>query len=156
MTLTGQWSYGSGQNFLIQWGELYMSLLRNDDPTTNLVAAYSVWGGQKFRISDTGGSNVSVPRSCPVALVNWRWTITPIGWMFEEDAGSGYETLGNLGTNYMADAGSIVLQLGGWEFSSTPMQEVLYDNITIDVVPEPEIVGMLGICALLMCRRRCR
>ena len=149
ITLSGQWAYVTKV-----FGEMVIELWRDGDMSQFVQAAYKTYLGDAFRASDSKGDLIQSARSVPASLADFELTITPSGWTFKEDRGSGWEQLANFSTDLMSGAASVRFEIGGWEYSYTALQEVQYDNIQL--TPEPASLSLLALCGLTMLRRRRR
>jgi hypothetical protein len=142
VTITGQWSYP-----VRVYGEMLMKVEDADASGNYDIVAYYNWGGPAFRAQDTGGAFLYTSRSIPTTLTDFEWVITPDGWQFKECRDGSWSVLVDRDTTNFAGMDEMVLQIGGWEFSYTPIQQTDYDNIVVSatVVPEPVTLVLVGM-----------
>lgn len=147
VTLSGQWRYIYGIT-----GEFIATMFAENEPTTRFVqCGYAGSGGPLFAKSDSAGLNQSGPRNWPTQFVPFEMTITPTGWTFKESG----NTLVNEATTHMAGIESLQFQIGGWDVSPY-YNQATFDNMRLDVVPEPATLLLVGagLAAGMAARRR--
>jgi len=135
VTLSGDWRYIHGIT-----GEFIASMFGENEMATRFVqGGYVAGGGPLFAKRDSTGLNQSLARNWPTQFVPFEMTITPTGWSFKENGA----TLANETTTHMAGIQSLQFQIGGWDFSPY-YNEARFDNIRLDVVPEPATLLLVG------------
>ncbi|MBN2582152.1 MAG: hypothetical protein JXL80_03725, partial [Planctomycetes bacterium] len=138
--ITGDWAFVTKV-----YGEMVLRVC-DAEATGNLVqAGYKTYSGDAFRYSYTGHAAADTSRNVPATPAQFECTITPDHWLFRENRGSGWTTLVDLDTAIFADTESLLLRIGGWEYSATAMQHVTFDNINVTAVPEPATMGLLAL-----------
>lgn len=146
IAVTGRWYYASPSNT----GE---SVLRVFNGGTYVQTGYAHYNPSSpidnFREYDSTGWSKITNRAVPHGWVDFQLDITPTGWAYVENGSA----LVNRATNHMAGLSTIQLQLGLWDASSGS-EAVYFDDLVVDVVPEPGTFGLL--LPLLLGIRRSR
>ncbi len=132
-----------------------MFVFSANDPTKYFQVYLASWGGPYLGFYDSGVDKGTASISgFPEVGSDLSMRFTKTGFEFW----GGPELLKSYASDSMKDASSFYLRIGGWDYSDTGNQQILFDDVKVTAAPEPisSALFLLGGGALAALRLRKR